>query len=78
MYEIRAFMYDLARGMRGDVEYLSNMIERLAKYGYNMLIINLEYRFKFPSNPSIATADSLTSKNVKMLGTIQLFITSVH
>lgn len=70
MYEIRAFMYDIARGMRGDVAYLSGMIERLAKYGYNMLIINIEYRFKFPSNPSIGTADSLTPENVKMLDAI--------
>jgi len=42
MYEIRAFMCDLARGMRGDVTYLTNIIERFPKYGYNMLIINIE------------------------------------
>lgn len=70
MYEIRAFMYDLARGMRGDVAYLTNIIERLAKYGYNMLIINIEYRFKFPSNPSIGTADSLTPEDVRTLDSI--------
>lgn len=60
-------MYDIARGMRGDAAYLEKLIRRLAHYGYNMLVLNLEYRFKFPGHPEIGTRDSLSPEDVKKL-----------
>jgi hypothetical protein len=65
--KIKGFMYDMARGMRGDADYIENILRRLAEYGYNMLVINLEYRFKYPSHPGIGPADSLSPEDIKKL-----------
>jgi len=32
--KIQGFLYDVARGMRGDVRYLDELMTRLAGYGY--------------------------------------------
>jgi|LSQX01.1.fsa_nt_gb hypothetical protein len=67
MNKIKGFLYDIARGMRGDADYIESIIRRLSEYGYNMLIINLEYRFKFLSHPSIGPSDSLSPEDIKRL-----------
>ena len=64
---IRAYQIDLARGQRGDVPYLKERVKRLAGYGYNLVMLYLEYRFKFPSHPLLAAPDSLTPEGVAEL-----------
>ena len=70
MFRIRAILYDVARGLKSDPVILEKIIKRLSKHGYNMLILNLKYRFKFPSNPEIGLPDSLTPEDVKHLDRI--------
>jgi len=57
---VRALLYDLARSQRAHLPHLQSVIERLAQLGYNMLVLNLEHRFAFPSRPGIAPPGSLT------------------
>jgi hypothetical protein len=64
---IIGYQIDLARGQRGDVDYLRKWISRLAEYGYNYVMLYLEYRFKFPSHPTLAAPDSLTPEGVREL-----------
>jgi len=64
---IKAMLYDVGRDQGGKESYYENLILRLADYGYNMLIMNLEYRFHFSSHPGIAMPDSLTPEAVKRL-----------
>lgn len=65
--KIKGMLYDVARDLAGNEQYYMNMIDRLAAYDYNMLILNLEYRFCFPSHPSIAMPDGLTPDVVRRL-----------
>ncbi|MBD2865716.1 family 20 glycosylhydrolase [Paenibacillus oceani] len=64
---IKGFVYDLARGLRGDADYLEKMIERLARYGFNMLVLQLENRLQFPSRPAIGTTTSLSPSDIQRL-----------
>lgn len=64
---IIGYQIDLARGQRGDVAYLKEWISRLAGYGYNFVMLYLEYRFRFPSHPVLAAPDSLTPAGAREL-----------
>lgn len=64
---IRGFLYDLARNQRVHPAFLERLIDRLAEFGFNMLLINLEYRFDFPSCPGIAPPGSLTPAMARRL-----------
>ena len=65
--KIKGMMYDVGRDVGGNEKYYRELIERLAGYGYNMLILNLEYRFQFPSHPEIGMPDGLTPEKVRTL-----------
>ena len=66
--QIKGMMYDVGRDQRGDDEkFYQELIKRLSGYGYNMLMLNLEYRFCFPSHPEIGMPDSLTPEMVRRL-----------
>ncbi|MBQ6876217.1 MAG: hypothetical protein IJN46_08295, partial [Lachnospiraceae bacterium] len=67
---IKAVLYDVGRDQGGREEFYENLIVRLADYGYNMLILNIEYRFHFSSHPEIAMPDSLTPDAVRRLDKI--------
>lgn len=67
MKKIQGFLYDVARGMRGDVRYVEELMTRLAGYGYNLLVLHLEYRFQFPSHPLIGPPDSLGPAEIAVL-----------
>jgi len=58
--DILGYQIDIARGGRGDVDNLKQWIERLAGYGYNTVMLYLEYRFQYPSAPALGGPDSLT------------------
>ncbi len=64
---IRALLYDLGRNHRGHLPYLKRVIENLAEFGFNMMLMNLEHRFEFPSCPGIAPPGSLTAPMAKEL-----------
>ena len=64
---IRGYQIDLARGGRNDVGYLSDVIRRLAGYGYNTVMLYLEYRFRYPSHPGLGMPDSLTPEQASEL-----------
>ena len=64
---IKAVLYDVGRDQGGKESFYENLIVRLADYGYNMLLLNLEYRFHYSSHPEIAMPDSLTPEAVKRL-----------
>jgi|GEM_PF-3723320 len=63
----QGFLYDIARGQRGDVKYLETLIKRLKSYNYNLVILHLEYRFVFRSHPMIGPEGSLNSDDVTYL-----------
>lgn len=65
--KIRALLYDLGRNLRADVGYLESVVDDLADLGFNMMIINLEHRFDFPSCPGSAPAGALTTKTARAL-----------
>jgi hypothetical protein len=65
--KIRALLYDLARSQRVNMAHMKKMIERLSGFGFNMLVINLEYRFDFPSCPGMAPSGSLTIETAQEL-----------
>ncbi len=65
--KIQGLLYDIARGLRGDVKYIEELIPRLSSYGYNMLVLHLEYRFQFRSHPVIGPEDSLRPEDVVYL-----------
>ena len=67
---IKAVLYDVGRDQGGREEFYENLITRMADYGYNMLILGLEYRFHYSSHPEIAMPDSLTPDAVKRLDKI--------
>ena len=65
--DIRGMLYDVGRDQGGKEAFYEQMIQRLVDYGYNMLVLNLEYRFQFPSHPEVAMPDSLTPETVRRL-----------
>lgn len=65
--QIKAMLYDVGRDLAGDEKHYKEIIERLAEYGYNMMVLNLEYRFCFPSHPEIGMPDGLTPETVRKL-----------
>jgi len=67
MKRIKGMLYDVGRDLRGDEKYYQELIKRLADYGYNMILLNLEYRFFFPSHPEIGMPDSLTPDIIQRL-----------
>jgi len=64
---IRGFMYDTGRGLNTSYEYMAEYVRRLSEYGYNMLMFNIEERFKFPSHPDLAEPESMTPEDAKKL-----------
>lgn len=64
---IRALLYDLARNQRAHLPFLESVIDRLARLGFNMLVINLEHRFEFKSCPGVCPTGSLTAAGAKRL-----------
>ncbi len=65
--KIRAFLYDLARNQSANPVNLRRIVRYLADFGYNMLVINLEYRFDFSSCPCTAPPGSLTAEMTREL-----------
>ena len=57
---IRGLLYDLARNHRADSPHLERVIRKLAELEFNVLVINLEHRFEYPSCPGVAPPGSLT------------------
>lgn len=58
---IRALLYDPGRNLSAEMGYIESVIDDLADLGFNMMIINLERRFDFPSCPRLAPAGALTT-----------------
>lgn len=64
---IRALLFDLARTQRPTLPQMKSLVDDLAALGYNMMTINLEHRFDFPSHPGIAPPGSMTSAMAREL-----------
>jgi len=67
MLKIRALEYDLARSQRADPEHLKRVVATFAELGGNLLTLNLEHRFEFPSCPGLAPPGSLTAAMAREL-----------
>lgn len=65
--KIRAFEYDLARNLTANRFVLKKAIDNLAEFNYNMMIVNLEYRFDFSSCPGLAPPGSMTPELAREL-----------
>lgn len=57
---IHAFLFDLARTQRPTLPQMKSLVDDLAALGYNMMTVNLEHRFDFPSRPGFAPPGSMT------------------
>jgi hypothetical protein len=66
-FRLRGFLYDLARNQRADSAHLERVIRKLAELEFNLLVINLEHRFEFPSCPGVAPPGSLTPETARSL-----------
>jgi hypothetical protein len=64
---LRAFLFDLARTQRPTLPQMKSLVDDLAELGYNMMTINLEHRFDFPSRPGIAPPGSMTAAMAREL-----------
>lgn len=58
--KIRGLFYDMARNQRANMVHLRSVIDDLAEFDFNMIILYLEHRFEFPSCPGIAPTSCLT------------------
>ena len=58
---LHGFSFDLGRNVRGDAAILKRHVDRLAEFGFNLMTINLEHRFEYPSAPGAAPPGSLTA-----------------
>ncbi len=65
--KIRAFLFDLARTQCPTLDQMKSLVDELAALGYNMMTVNLEHRFDFPSCPGIAPPGSLTRATARAL-----------
>jgi N-acetyl-beta-hexosaminidase len=59
-FRTRGLLYDLARNQRADPDHLERVVRKLAELDFNLMAINLEYRFDFPSCPGVAPLGALT------------------
>jgi hypothetical protein len=65
--KIRGLLYDLARSQRAKLDHLQRVVDGLAECGLNMMVINLEHRFEFPSCPGIAPRGALSVEMARTL-----------
>lgn len=70
MDTIKGLMYDISDGMKGDADYIEQMMRRLSGYGYNMLVLYLESCFRFPSHPALGRNESLGPEEIRRLDAV--------
>ncbi|MDF2720928.1 MAG: glycoside hydrolase family 20 [Paenibacillus sp.] len=63
-------MYDISDGMKGDADYIEQLMRRLSGYGYNMLVLYMENCFRFPSHPALGRNESLGADEVRRLNEV--------
>ncbi len=64
---IRAYLYDLGRNQRPNMDQWRFIIDALSEFGFNMMLVNLEWRFHFPAAPGLAGPGDLTPEMARQL-----------
>lgn len=65
--QIKALLFDIGRNNAGNLQYLKHVVDNISGMGYNMLVINLEHRFKTSRLYSAAPQASLSADDATAL-----------